>query len=167
MPAFEHAIALGYRYIETDVHVTADGVLLAFHDDVLDRVTDGNGRDRGSAVVRRTRRARSTVVSRSRCSRTCSGAWPDRARQHRSEARRCSRAAGRGAEEVRCRRPRVHRRVQRRTARTRPRLAAGCVHVARPDGHAATRLGRAGRRRAGAPGAVRAGADALSWTQRS
>jgi glycerophosphoryl diester phosphodiesterase len=43
MPAFEHAIALGYRYIETDVHVTADGVLLAFHDDVLDRVTDGKG----------------------------------------------------------------------------------------------------------------------------
>jgi glycerophosphoryl diester phosphodiesterase len=43
MPAFEHAIRLGYRYIETDVHVTADGVLLAFHDDVLDRVTDGNG----------------------------------------------------------------------------------------------------------------------------
>lgn len=44
MPAFEHAIRLGYRYIETDVHVTADGVLLAFHDDVLDRVTDGHGR---------------------------------------------------------------------------------------------------------------------------
>jgi len=44
MPAFEHAIGLGYRYIETDVHVTADGVLLAFHDDVLDRVTGGHGR---------------------------------------------------------------------------------------------------------------------------
>ena len=44
MPAFEHAVRLGYRYIETDVHVTADGVLLAFHDDVLDRVTDGHGR---------------------------------------------------------------------------------------------------------------------------
>jgi glycerophosphoryl diester phosphodiesterase len=43
MPAFEHAIRLGYRYIETDVHVTTDGVLLAFHDDVLDRVTDGSG----------------------------------------------------------------------------------------------------------------------------
>jgi glycerophosphoryl diester phosphodiesterase len=44
MPAFEHAVSLGYRYIETDVHVTADGELLAFHDDVLDRVTDGHGR---------------------------------------------------------------------------------------------------------------------------
>jgi len=44
MPAFEHAVKLGYRYIETDVHVTSDGVLLAFHDDVLDRVTDGTGR---------------------------------------------------------------------------------------------------------------------------
>ncbi|MEY2404654.1 MAG: glycerophosphoryl diester phosphodiesterase [Acidimicrobiaceae bacterium] len=44
MSAFEHAVRLGYRYIETDVHVTADGVLLAFHDDVLDRVTDGHGR---------------------------------------------------------------------------------------------------------------------------
>lgn len=44
MPAFEHAVRLGYRYVETDVHVTSDGVLLAFHDDVLDRVTDGTGR---------------------------------------------------------------------------------------------------------------------------
>jgi glycerophosphoryl diester phosphodiesterase len=44
MPAFEHAVRLGYRYVETDVHVTSDGVLLAFHDDVLDRVTDGHGR---------------------------------------------------------------------------------------------------------------------------
>ncbi|WP_229856520.1 glycerophosphodiester phosphodiesterase [Nocardioides flavus (ex Wang et al. 2016)] len=41
--AFAHAVELGYTYLETDVHVTRDGVLLAFHDTVLDRVTDRTG----------------------------------------------------------------------------------------------------------------------------
>ncbi len=41
--AFRHAYALGYRYFETDVHLTRDGVLVAFHDVVLDRVADTSG----------------------------------------------------------------------------------------------------------------------------
>ena len=57
LTAFRHAVSLGYRYLETDVHATSDGVLLAFHDTVLDRVTDQVGAI-SAATAQEVRRAR-------------------------------------------------------------------------------------------------------------
>jgi glycerophosphoryl diester phosphodiesterase len=44
MAAFGGAYDLGIRYMETDVHLTADGVVVVFHDHSLDRLTNGSGK---------------------------------------------------------------------------------------------------------------------------
>ncbi len=57
MVAFDAAVRLGYRYLETDVHTTSDGVLILFHDDDLAPVSDRQGRisDLPYSEVRRAR----------------------------------------------------------------------------------------------------------------
>ncbi len=44
MTAFEGAVGLGYRHLETDVQATSDGVLAVFHDDDLAPLSDRQGR---------------------------------------------------------------------------------------------------------------------------
>ena len=96
MPAFEHAVGLGYRYLETDAHVTADGVLIAFHDDRLDRVTDRTGVI-AELPWSEVREARVDGREPIPLLEDLLAAWPDVRDQHRPEARRRRRAAGRRA----------------------------------------------------------------------
>ncbi len=44
LQAFRQALALGIRFIETDLHMTRDGVIVVSHDERLERCTDGHGR---------------------------------------------------------------------------------------------------------------------------
>ncbi|PIE21481.1 MAG: glycerophosphodiester phosphodiesterase [Arachnia propionica] len=55
--AFENAVKLGYRYLETDVHATKDGHVVAFHDTVLWRMTETPGKlaDLTLAEIKRLR----------------------------------------------------------------------------------------------------------------
>ncbi len=43
LPAFESALALGLRFLELDVQLSADGVPIVFHDDRLERTTGQSG----------------------------------------------------------------------------------------------------------------------------
>jgi len=43
MVAFQGAIQLGCRYLETDLRTTRDGVIVTIHDETLDRISDGSG----------------------------------------------------------------------------------------------------------------------------
>lgn len=76
MVAFERAIRLGYRYLETDVRATADGVAVALHDARLDRTSDRRGE-----VERMTwdqvRRARIAGTASIPLLTEVLGTWPD------------------------------------------------------------------------------------------
>lgn len=66
MPAFQHAYDLGYRYMETDVHASKDGVLFAFHDADLQRTCGRPGliRDMSASEVATARVAGKEPIPR-------------------------------------------------------------------------------------------------------
>ena len=76
LAAFAAAVDLGFRYVETDAHGTADGVAVALHDASLDRTTDATGRvaDLPWSVVRRARIGGVEPVPRLD---DVLGTWPD------------------------------------------------------------------------------------------
>ena len=43
LSAFRSAIELNVDMVETDLHMTADGVLILMHDHLVDRTTNGTG----------------------------------------------------------------------------------------------------------------------------
>ncbi|MGF0116878.1 glycerophosphodiester phosphodiesterase family protein [Promicromonospora sp. Marseille-Q5078] len=76
LAAFAAAVDLGFRYVETDAHGTADGVAVALHDASLDRTTDAAGRvsDLPWSVVGRARIGGTEPVPRLE---DVLGTWPD------------------------------------------------------------------------------------------
>jgi glycerophosphoryl diester phosphodiesterase len=64
--AFRNALALGADYLETDVHLSADGEVVVIHDPTLDRTTTGHGpvRDKRLAELAQIRlKARDGTVT--------------------------------------------------------------------------------------------------------
>ena len=54
IPSYDLALQLGADYIEQDLQMTRDGVLVVLHDDILDRTARGQGRDCTGPVISRT-----------------------------------------------------------------------------------------------------------------
>lgn len=76
LAAFGAAVDLGYRYVETDAHATADGVAVALHDATLDRTTDGAG-EIADLPWRGVRGARIGGVEPVPALEDVLGTWPD------------------------------------------------------------------------------------------
>jgi glycerophosphoryl diester phosphodiesterase len=51
LEAFRNALALGVDFLETDVHLTADGTVILLHDPTLERTTTGAGAVRTSVAA--------------------------------------------------------------------------------------------------------------------
>jgi glycerophosphoryl diester phosphodiesterase len=51
LAAFERAVALGARFIETDLHLSRDARFVAIHDATLERTTNGTGNVRDSTLA--------------------------------------------------------------------------------------------------------------------
>ncbi|WP_062518210.1 glycerophosphodiester phosphodiesterase [Demequina gelatinilytica] len=75
MAAFQSAVDLGFRYLETDAHGTADGVAVALHDSSLDRTTDSAG-DVADLPWERVRHARIGGVEPVPLLEDVLGTWP-------------------------------------------------------------------------------------------
>jgi len=74
--AFEHAVKLGYAFLETDARATSDGRLMAFHDRTLDRVTDASG-PIGARTYREVSALRVAGAEPIPPIEDLLGAWPD------------------------------------------------------------------------------------------
>ena len=51
MTAFQGAADLGYRYLETDIRISSDGVVMVIHDATLERTTNGKGKVRAHTAA--------------------------------------------------------------------------------------------------------------------